>query len=131
DWQTIFAVKEAVNKALEDARRNNLVKGALDADITLYASSDIAEVLGKMGDELRFVTITSSADVVSQEPGSDGSGIETSLPGLRLDIRISEADKCVRCWHHQEDVGTSAEHPELCGRCIDNVAGEGELRRFA
>lgn len=131
DWQTIFAVKEAVNKALEDARRNNLVKGALDADITLYASSDIAQVLEKMGDELRFVTITSSADVVSQEPGSDGSGIETSLAGLRLDIRISAADKCVRCWHHREDVGASAEHPELCGRCIDNVAGKGELRRFA
>lgn len=136
DWQTIFAVKEAVNKTLEDARRNNLVKGALDADITLYATSDIAQVLDKMGDELRFVTITSSADVVhqapsSEGPGSEGPGVETTLAGLRLDIRPSEAGKCVRCWHRRENVGTSVEHPELCGRCIENVAGNGELRRFA
>jgi isoleucyl-tRNA synthetase len=131
DWRVIFLVKEAVNKALEEARRSDQVKGALDADLTLYAAPEIAQVLGKMGDELRFVTITSSAEVKPLEANGAGAGIETAMDGLRVDIRLSEADKCVRCWHHREDVGASAEHPELCSRCVVNVAGDGELRRFA
>ncbi|RLA46793.1 MAG: isoleucine--tRNA ligase [Gammaproteobacteria bacterium] len=132
DWQLIFSVKEAVNKALEDARRNGVVKGALDADITLHVVPEIARVLKKMGDELRFVTITSSAEVVAHEAvDAVSSGVDTMLPGLRIAISLSAAEKCVRCWHHREDVGTHGEHPELCGRCVDNVVGAGELRRFA
>ncbi len=130
DWQTVLLVKEAVNKALEDARRNDRIKGALDADITLYATPEIAEVLGKMEDELRFVTITSSAEVVALTE-DDSRGVDTGMSGLRISISLSAAAKCVRCWHHRDDVGSSAEHPELCGRCIINVAGDGELRRFA
>jgi isoleucyl-tRNA synthetase len=55
----------------------------------------------------------------------------TDLPGLAVRVSPSTHAKCVRCWHHRADVGTHADHPELCGRCVDNVAGPGEIRRFA
>ena len=131
DWQQIFAVKEAVNKALEDARKTGLVKGALDADVTLHARPAIAAVLNKMGDELRFVTITSSARVVSTDDFASAPGVVTTLPGLAIDLRLSSAAKCVRCWHRRADVGENSEHPELCARCVENVAGRGEQRCFA
>jgi isoleucyl-tRNA synthetase len=55
----------------------------------------------------------------------------TDLPGLAVRVAPSAHAKCVRCWHHRPDVGTHADHPELCGRCVENVAGPGETRRFA
>ncbi|MCG2600338.1 MAG: hypothetical protein KBO59_22810, partial [Achromobacter sp.] len=51
--------------------------------------------------------------------------------GVWITARASEHPKCIRCWHHRDDVGTHAEHPDLCGRCVENVAGPGEVRRFA
>jgi len=46
-------------------------------------------------------------------------------------VKKSNHEKCVRCWHHREDVGSDTNHPELCGRCIENVSGSGESRSFA
>ena len=82
-----------------------------------------------MGDELRFVFITSGARVhpYTDKPG-DALDIGESLAIL---VKKSAHQKCVRCWHHREDVAASAEHPELCGRCVENVAGVGEKRIFA
>lgn len=132
EWRQILAVKEAANKALEEARRAGLVKGALETEITLYATPDLARVLDKVGDELRFVTITSAAQVVSLDPDAvDCPGVATTMRGLRMDIKLSTDDKCVRCWHHRPEVGANEEHPQLCARCIDNVLGAGEVRRFA
>lgn len=130
DWQLIYQVKEAVNKALEEARQRGEVKGALDTELTLFATTDIAQVLNKIAGELRFVTITSSAEVTPVEVG-DCRGMPTMLPGLRVAIALSSAEKCARCWHHRPEVGTDQHHPQLCARCIDNVTGDGEQRRFA
>ena len=131
DWRQIFAVKEAVNKALEDARKHGLVKGALDADVTLHARPDIAAVLNKIGDELRFVTITSSARVVACDDLASTAGVVTTLAGLAIELRLSGAAKCVRCWHRRAEVGENSEHPGLCARCVENVVGRGEQRCFA
>lgn len=132
DWLELVKVKEAVNKALEVARRDGRVKGSLDAEITLYATSPLADMLIKMGDELRFITITSSAQVVLLSAISgDSLGEATAMTDLRVAIKYSDADKCVRCWHRRSDVGINTDHPELCGRCVENVVGQGELRHFA
>ena len=131
DWRQIFAVKEAVNKALEDARKHGLVKGALDADVTLHARPDIAAVLNKIGDELRFVTITSSARVVACDDLASTAGVVTTLAGLAIELKLSGAAKCVRCWHRRAEVGENSEHPGLCARCVENVVGRGEQRCFA
>ncbi len=86
-------------------------------------------MLGKLGDELRFVLITSAARVVLLEGAAEG--VETALPALRVRVQTAGGEKCVRCWHYREDVGSDAAHPEICGRCVSNVAGPGEDRRVA
>jgi isoleucyl-tRNA synthetase len=105
----------------------------LDAEVDIYADGEIAAQIDRLGDELRFVLITSYA---RRHPASEhpADAVEVELKGgerLWLSVTPSEHAKCVRCWHHREDVGASAEHPELCERCVDNVAGGGEQRSYA
>ncbi len=126
DWQLIDEVKTECNKALELMRKDGKVGSSLEAEITLYASDAIADVLEKLEDELRFVLITSQAKVVR---GTEGSSTETD--GLKLVITASTEPKCERCWHRREDVGANANHPQLCGRCVTNVDGDGEQRLYA
>ena len=126
-WMQIMAVKQAVNKSLELQRNKGLIGGSLSAEITLYAEPELHAQLLQLGDELRFVLLTSKASLVAGENG----GAETELAGLCLDIHATEHVKCERCWHHREDVGVVAAEPELCGRCVDNVSGAGEVRKFA
>jgi len=92
--------------------------------------------LGRLDDELRFVLITSDATVdnANARPATatpaDISGAELEDGELWIVANASPHPKCVRCWHHREEVGNSKAHPELCGRCIENVDGDGEPRRF-
>ncbi len=84
-------------------------------------------------DELRFVLITSKASIEDIN-NADTNCIEVTTDSnhtIKIKTAASEKTKCVRCWHHQEDIGSSTEHPELCGRCIKNVAGDGETRLYA
>jgi isoleucyl-tRNA synthetase len=82
-----------------------------------------------LGDELRFVLITSKATVASL---ADAEAAETTdLEGLKVKVEKSSGHKCPRCWHFREDVGQDSDDPELCGRCVENVKGEGESRSFA
>jgi isoleucyl-tRNA synthetase len=141
DWEQIAEVKQLVNKAIEDMRNDGGIGKSLEAEVILYCGAELKSVLDKLGDELRFVLITSSAEVngeVNGEVDEEVNGLEqssdaseTANPNLKLAITKSTFTKCVRCWHHRSDVGTYSEHPELCGRCVDNVEGEGEAREFA
>ena len=135
DWQQFIAVKEAVNKALEVERQAGRLKGSLEASVTLYCDDELASTLAKVGDELRFILITSGASVLSQSDlpssGASETVIESAIAGLSIQVELSKGEKCVRCWHHREDVGANTEHPEICARCVDNVEGDGEQRRFA
>jgi len=87
----------------------------------------------QLGNELRFVMITSEATVATPDKASKKSIDVTLANGetIRIETKASSHNKCVRCWHHRDDVGTHKEHPELCGRCVENVDGDGEVRRFA
>jgi isoleucyl-tRNA synthetase len=129
-WNQVIAVKTAVAKRLELMRKEGVVGSSLDAEVELYCEGPLLAALSLLGDELRFALITSAASVA---PLADApaEAVDTELKGLRVAAWASSHDKCVRCWHHREDVGASAEHPELCGRCIENVTGEGETRQFA
>ncbi|MFA3789559.1 isoleucine--tRNA ligase [Aliiglaciecola sp. SL4] len=129
-WLQVLAVKEQVNRALEQQRKDGKLGASLEAQVTLYASKELADKLLQLEDELRFVLITSTAKVVEVSAKPDNA-ISTEIPELWLDIAKSEAAKCVRCWHHREDVGSDETHPELCHRCIDNVEGAGESRQYA
>ena len=126
-WAQIMSVKQAVNKCLETHRNQGVIGGSLSAEITLYAAPELHAQLEQLGDELRFVLLTSKASLATDQ----SCGEETECAGLRVDILASRHMKCERCWHHRPDVGVVAEEPELCGRCVDNVSGDGEVRHFA
>ncbi|MDV5172192.1 isoleucine--tRNA ligase [Photobacterium rosenbergii] len=129
-WAEIQTVRGAVNKLLEGARKDKVIGGALQAEVTLHASEALAAKLNKLEDELRFVLLTSKAEVVVTDSKPEGAQ-DTDVEGLFVTVKASEAAKCDRCWHHVADVGTIEGHEEVCGRCVSNVEGEGEERKFA
>jgi isoleucyl-tRNA synthetase len=129
-WERVMAVKTAVNKELENLRAAKAIGGNLQAEVTLYAEDALAADLAKLSNELRFVLITSTAAV---EPlaAAPEDAVVTEVAGLKLRVVKSGHSKCGRCWHHREDVGQHAAHPLLCGRCIENIDGAGEVRHYA
>jgi len=128
-WQQVMAVKNAVNKELENLRNNKQIGANLQAEVTLYCADDLANNLAKLGDELKFVLIVSKATITPLVNAQNA--VITDVAGLKLNISKSSAPKCVRCWQYHEEVGTDPEHPEICPRCIENVQGTGEVRVFA
>ncbi|NMP30933.1 isoleucine--tRNA ligase [Thalassotalea sp. M1531] len=129
-WNELLLVRAEVNKALESARKEKTVGKALEATVTLYTNKALADKLTQLGDELRFVLITSGANVVIVDAKPENA-IDTEVDGLWLSVAQSSGSKCDRCWHFTDDVGAIEAHPELCGRCVTNVDGEGEQRQFA
>ncbi|MEX0424281.1 isoleucine--tRNA ligase [Providencia rettgeri] len=129
-WAELLAVRGEVNKVLEQARTDKLIGGSLEAAVTLYADKALAEKLQSLGDELRFVLLTSQAHVadIATAP-ADAHASE--LKGLKIAFSKAAGEKCPRCWHYASDIGSSSEQPEICGRCVTNVAGNGETRKFA
>ncbi|MCX5507587.1 isoleucine--tRNA ligase [Pseudomonas sp. BJa3] len=129
-WDRVMAVKAAVNKELENQRTAKVIGGNLQAEVTLFAEEGLTADLNKLGDELRFVLITSAASVVPfvQAPAD---AVTTEVEGLKLKVVKSGHVKCGRCWHFRADVGSHPEHPEICGRCVDNLSGSGEVRHYA
>ncbi|MFQ3789939.1 isoleucine--tRNA ligase [Halomonas sp. A29] len=132
-WEQVLEVKQAVNKCLEDARNAKTIKGSLAAEVTLYVDDKLNAILAKLGEELRFVMLTSEVRLAPLAEGQNVDDAEsTELAGLKVVVAASPHQKCERCWHHREDVGSHAEHPDLCGRCISNLPeGSGETRHYA
>lgn len=131
DWQQLMTVKNAVNKVLEAARAAGNIGSSLDAEVVLHCSPQLKTLLDQLQDELRFVLITSGAEVIAGDIHSGTIGEATDIDGLHVVIKVSSHEKCERCWHRREDVGAHSEHTTLCGRCVDNIVGEGEIRQFA
>jgi len=104
--------------------------GSLEAEVTLYLDQHLSSQLAVLESELRFVLITSKAQIRAIEQKPDDA-VATEIEGLSLVVKKSEHKKCARCWHRIEDIGTDPEHPDICGRCVSNVDGEGEIRQFA
>ena len=122
-WSRIRAIRDQANKAIEDLRAAGTVGASLQATLTITAGPDDAALLRSLGDDLRFVTITSAVTVV------DGAA-------LAISVAPSTAVKCERCWHYRDDVGADPAHPTACGRCVSNLAeaagtGAGEIRSVA
>jgi isoleucyl-tRNA synthetase len=129
-WRQVMAVRAAVNKEMEARRAAGELRGSLDADVNLYAEPGLMAQLQLLGDELRFVLITSAA-TLAPLADAPAEAAATELAGLRLRVRASAEEKCERCWHRRPEVGQIDEHPGLCGRCVENVYGDGEQRHYA
>ncbi len=117
-WSRIRAVRALVSKELETVRVAGGIGSSLQAEVTLHASPATHALLAPLGDDLRFVLITSQARL--QAADAD-----------RVEVVPSTAKKCERCWHWRDDVDAHAEHPGLCGRCVANLYGDGEPRSHA
>jgi isoleucyl-tRNA synthetase len=120
-WLKLEAWRARVNKQLEEARAAGLIGSALAAEVDIHAVGEDYETLARLGNDLRFVFITSRATVHRVATGQEQN----------IDVSASLHDKCERCWHYREDVGRDAAHPTLCGRCVSNLFGDGEARKYA
>ncbi len=128
DWAALTEVRETVARALEALRDEGTIGSALEATVMVYAGGALQQTLQQLGDELRFVFITSEAGVA---PLADAPADAVAGDGYKVSVGVSEHEKCIRCWHRRADVGSSPEHPEICGRCVGNVTGPGEQRTYA
>ncbi|MBB2777911.1 UNVERIFIED_ORG: isoleucyl-tRNA synthetase [Comamonas terrigena] len=117
-WQRLREIRDVVNKDIEDVRTTGAVGASLQAEVTLTAEPEDLALLQSLGDDLKFVFITSAAQAVAGE-------------ALTTSVQASEHAKCERCWHYRDDVGVNPEHPTLCGRCDSNLHGAGEARSKA
>ena len=133
DWAALIALRSDVARELERLRVAGEIGAPLQAELDVYCKAEQFARLNVLGDELRFVMITSKARVHFIEAVPPGAVEATSIAGggVWLQVQRTAAAKCVRCWHHCDDVGHSSEYPELCGRCIGNITGPGETRRYA
>jgi isoleucyl-tRNA synthetase len=132
DWDVLLRVRSGVMRELEKLRSAAAIGAPLDAEVDVYCAPHVLQVLQPVGDELRFAFITSAARVhrADARPAEAAAAEEGNEDFAWIVARPSAAKKCVRCWHKREDVGSAANHPELCGRCATNIDGPGEQRRF-
>jgi isoleucyl-tRNA synthetase len=121
-WTRIRAAREMVNKEIESLREAGRVGSSLQANVDLtvpmHSHPELFEALASLEDDLRFVFITSKAEVEAGEQ-------------MAVKVKPSNGVKCERCWHWREDVGVDKQHPLVCGRCVANLFGAGEPRKFA
>jgi isoleucyl-tRNA synthetase len=129
-WQEVQQVRNAVNKELENQRNAGVMGSALEADVRLYCDPVLKVKLDLLGNELRFVLITSATQVFLADADVEGL-VATDVPGLWLKVIPLTYPKCERCWHRREEIGSNENHPTLCDRCIENVDGAGEIREYA
>jgi isoleucyl-tRNA synthetase len=126
-WEKILEIRSEVNKHIEEARNKEIIGSSLDAEIELFCSKEIKDLLDSFSNELRFIFITSEAKVseLNEESG------ETNLEGMNIRVSKTTNQKCVRCWHSRPEVGSIKGHESICNRCHENVVGDGEIRIFA
>jgi isoleucyl-tRNA synthetase len=133
DWPALLALRTDVTRELERLRVAGEIGAPLQAELDVYCTAAQFARLNALGEELRFLMITSRARV-HQVAGEPPGAVPAALVpggGVWLKVQRTAAPKCARCWHHCKEVGASSAHPELCGRCIGNISGPGETRRFA
>ena len=133
DWPLLIALRTSVAHELEALRAAGRIGAPLQAEVEIHCSAALYPRINALGDELRFLLITSAASVRQSETQPDGTSVAADVPGGGVWLRVqpSSHKKCVRCWHQRADVGSVAEHPELCGRCVTNLTEPGESRRYA
>src|SRR5690606_22986283 len=115
-WRRLREIRGEVTRRLEELRAAGAIGSSLQAEVEIRAAGERHALLASLGDDLRFVLITSRASVVRV----DSEAEEAIL------VAPSPHRKCERCWHWRADVGADAQHPTICGRCVSNLFGAGE-----
>jgi len=121
------------SRELERLRTAGSLGAPLEAAVDVYLDEAQHRRMAALGDELRFVLITSQARMrpASERPAMSVAAASLANEGAWLSVSVDPAPKCARCWHRRADVGQDPKHPEICARCVTNLDGPGEARRFA
>jgi len=135
-WGDLLAVRHELGKRLEQLRKDGRIGASLDAEVDLFVPESWLTRYQSVSDELRFFFITSALNLKSDKQVPDSAMAVTLQTAsgptvIHFHVRESEHRKCIRCWHHRPDVGVKPDHPDICGRCVTNVEGPGEQRKFA
>jgi len=132
DWEALLALRADVLRELERLRDAGRIGAPLDARVDVYCEPDELARFAALGPELRFLLITSEAQVHQAERAAAGAvpAAATGRGGVWIVVEPTLDAKCVRCWQRRPDVGADARHPQLCRRCVSNIEGPGEVRRF-
>ncbi len=127
-WEKLLPLRDVVNQELEKARKEKSIGGSLEATVSVFTDENWQKPLATVGDELRFFLLVSQTRCLSWS--ALPAEATTVTPGLAIQVSACQAPKCSRCWQKRTDVGAFADHPELCGRCVENVVGAGEIRQM-
>jgi isoleucyl-tRNA synthetase len=132
DWPALIALRSDVTRELEKLRDAQLIGAPLDARVEVYCTEDERPRFAALGNELRFLFITSEAQVQTAREPPTGSvpAVNTGSSGVWILAQPTRDVKCVRCWQRRPDVGSDARHPQLCNRCVSNIEGPGEERNY-
>jgi len=133
-WSDLLAIREVASKQLEIMRGNREIGASLEAEVTLHLDAKTRAEFVPYAEELRFFFITSELTLDDDaDAPTDAAPVESLRTEGRfasVHVRKTDEKKCIRCWHYRPDVGSNPEHPEICGRCVTNVEGSGEDRRW-
>jgi len=132
DWDLLLALRSDVTRELEKLRDAGLIGAPLDARVDVYCTEEHYPHFAALGGELRFLLITSEAQVHRAASAPEGAvpASNTGRSGVWIVAQPTQDAKCVRCWQRRPDVGSVARHPELCSRCVGNIEGPGEKREY-
>ena len=119
-WSQLRNIREIANKKIEDKRTEGSVGASLQAELTIHCDETTYDTLASLGEDLKFVFITSKVTLV-----------KATDAGLTVEVKASDAQKCERCWHYSDSVASDPAHPSICKRCTSNLWGDGEKRDFA
>jgi isoleucyl-tRNA synthetase len=133
DWDAVIALKTDVSRELEQLRAAGKLGAPLEAAVDVYLDEAQHRRMAAIGDELRFVLITSSARLLpaADRPADAVPATSVAKTGAWITVGVLDAPKCARCWHRRPDVGVDPRHPEICARCVSNLDGPGETRQYA
>ena len=126
-FEQLLSLREAVSKVLEPMRAGGQIGASLEAEVDLFVGDDVRKKFAVVTEELRFLFITSRLNLKALSDKPTEGILEN---GVSIFATASSHAKCVRCWHYRPDVGRHVDDPELCGRCVENVNGTGEARRY-
>ncbi|QCI17403.1 isoleucine--tRNA ligase [Buchnera aphidicola (Aphis helianthi)] len=128
-WNEIIAIKNEINKFIEEEIKNKQINNSLEASIILYVRPEIKEKLNLLGDELKFIFLTSHVVVENYDVAPKNTKTSLLFSKFKISLKKSKEKKCQRCWHYNISNLNQNNH-EICTRCISNTQGNGEKRIF-
>jgi isoleucyl-tRNA synthetase len=133
-WADLLAIREVAAKQMEVMRANREIGASLEAETTLYLDAKLKGEFEPYADELRFFFIVSELTLDDDGHAPPEAALVDPLKEngriAWVSVRKTDHKKCIRCWHYRADVGVNPAHPEICGRCVSNIEGPGENRRW-